>query len=164
MLSCRLIIRITFMNWLRRIGAAYQRLQVGQSPQKNLVQGFLLYTIVGFLLLSLPLLQKEGASLLDHLFIATSAISTTGLVTVGVYDTYNWLGQAVIMVLFQIGGIGYMTLTTYYLLFTTRHITAWHKRLLGAAFTMPNTIKITDFLKSVIWFTLVMELLAKLLF
>ena len=146
-----------FIRW-------YKKFQVSKSPQMNLVWGFFLYTLAGFILLSLPIFHKANVGLLDSLFISTSAISTTGLVTVSVYDSYNFFGQLIVMVLFQIGGIGYMTLTTYYLLFTTKNISPWHNKILGAEFTMPNTIKIMDFLKSVVVFTIVMEVLGAICF
>lgn len=137
----------------------YRKFRVGKSPQMNLVWGFFIYTLLGFLLLSIPLFHKSSVSFLDNLFIATSAISTTGLVTVSVFDSYNFFGQFIVMALFQFGGIGYMTLTTYYLLFTTNRITRWHTNVIGAEFTLPNTIHINDFIRSVIVFTIVMELL-----
>lgn len=52
-----------------------------------------------------------------------------------------------------------MTLTTYYLLFTTSNITHWHNKIIGAEFTLPRTIMIKDFIKSVVVFTVIMELL-----
>ncbi|WP_245759833.1 TrkH family potassium uptake protein [Robiginitalea myxolifaciens] len=125
----------------------------------NLVWGFFLYTLIGFLLLALPIFHKGELSILDSLFTSTSAVSTTGLVTVNIFESYNFFGQFIIMVLIQIGGIGYMTLTTYYLLFTTKRITHWHQRVIGAEFTLPNTIKIRDFIRSVITFTIIMEVL-----
>lgn len=130
----------------------------------NLVWGFFLYTVVGFGLLSIPLFHKTDVSFLDNLFISTSAISTTGLVTVSIFDSYNFFGQFIIMVLIQVGGIGYMTLTTYYLIFTTKKLTHWHSRVIGTEFTLPNTIKIKDFIKSVIVFTLIMETIGAILF
>ncbi len=142
----------------------YQKIQVSRSPQLNLVWGFFLYTSVGFLLLCIPLLHKADTDFLNHLFIATSAISTTGLVTVSVFDTYNFFGQLVVMILIQLGGIGYMTLTTYYLLFTTKRLTRWHNKLIGAEFTLPKSIKIEDFVKSVIVFTVVMEVIGAICF
>ena len=148
----------------KRMAARYRRFRVRNSPQRNLVYGFLLYTFVGFVLLSLPWLQKQPTALIDNLFIATSAISTTGLVTVSVFDSYTWLGQLVVVLLIQIGGIGYLTFTTYYLLTTTKTITHWHQRLLKTAFVMPQEIQIQDFLKSVIVFTVVMETLGAILF
>ena len=146
-----------FLKW-------YKKLQVSKSPQMNLVWGFFLYTILGFLLLSLPLFHRDSVGFLDNLFISTSAISTTGLVTVSVYDSYNIFGQIIVMGLFQIGGIGYMTLTTYYLLFTTKKITHWHNKVIGAEFTLPKTIMIKDFIKSVVFFTIIMETLGTIAF
>jgi len=141
-----------FLTW-------YKKFQISKSPQMNLVWGFFLYTLVGLSLLSIPLFHKNSVGFIDNLFISTSAISTTGLVTVSVYDSYNFFGQLIVMGLFQIGGIGYMSLTTYYLLFTTKNITHWHNKIIGAEFTLPKTIKIKDFIKSVIVFTAVMETL-----
>jgi trk system potassium uptake protein TrkH len=142
----------------------YEKYQVSKSPQMNLVWGFFLYTISGFVLLSIPLFHKTDISFLDNLFISTSAISTTGLVTIGVADSYNLVGQIIVMLLFQVGGIGYMTLTTYFLLFTTRRITPWHSKVIGTEFTMPKTIRIQDFVRSVIIFTIVMEMLGAISF
>lgn len=130
----------------------------------NVVLGFLMYTMIGFLLLLLPFFHKEEVSLIDHLFIATSAVSTTGLVTLSIYDAYNLGGQLIILALIQVGGIGYMTLTTYYLLYTTQRITHWHNRVIGAEFSLPKTIRINDFIRSVILFTLVMEILGAVSF
>ncbi|GMQ33451.1 TrkH family potassium uptake protein [Algoriphagus taiwanensis] len=130
----------------------------------NLVWGFFLYTLVGFGLLSIPLFHKTSVGFLDNLFISTSAISTTGLVTVSLYDSYNFIGQLIVMGLFQIGGIGYMTLTTYYLLFTTKNLTHWHHKIIGTEFTLPRTIKVNDFIRSVIVFTTVMETLGAISF
>ncbi|MTB53762.1 TrkH family potassium uptake protein [Lewinella sp. W8] len=144
---------------LRRWRILYERFQQRNSPQVNLVFGFGLYALIGTLLLLLPIFHKSSVSLLDHLFIAISAVSTTGLVTVSVFDTYNFVGQFIMMALFQLGGIGYMTLTTYFLLFTTQRITRWHSRLIGTEFTLPESIKINDFIRSVILFTVVMEIL-----
>ena len=146
-----------FLTW-------YKKIQVSKSPQLNLVWGFFLYTIIGFGLLSIPLFHSTSVGLLDNLFISTSAISTTGLVTVSVYDSYNFFGQFIIMALFQVGGIGYMTLTTYYLLFTTKNITHWHNRIIGTEFTLPKTIKMNDFIKSVVVFTVIMETLGAICF
>ncbi|WP_194529971.1 TrkH family potassium uptake protein [Zobellia roscoffensis] len=148
----------------KKLNIWYRKFQISKSPQMNLVWGFFLYTLIGFLLLSIPLFHNRSISFLDNLFIATSAISTTGLVTVSIFNSYNIFGQFIIMALIQVGGIGYMTLTTYYLIFTTRKITHWHSKIIGTEFTLPNSIQIRDFVKSVIIFTLVMETIGAILF
>lgn len=144
------------MKW-NRLGKRYRKFQLSLSPQQNLLYGFLMYTSIGWLLLCLPFLHKQPVSMMDNLFIATSAISTTGLVTVSIFDTYNWFGQFVILLLFQIGGIGYMTFTSYVLLSKKSHLTHWHQRVLNAEFSMPKGFQIRDFLKSVIIFTIIIE-------
>ncbi|MEE4000954.1 potassium transporter TrkG [Tenacibaculum sp. FZY0031] len=151
-------------NTYKKLSIWYKKFQISKTPQMNLVWGFFLYTFVGFILLSIPFFHKVDVSFLDNLFISTSAISTTGLITISIFDSYNFFGQFIIMMLIQIGGIGYMTLTTYYLLFITKKITHWHSKLLGTEFTLPDSIKIKDFIKSVIVFTLVMEAIGVILF
>lgn len=148
----------------KKLTSWYRKFQISKSPQMNLVWGFFMYTLIGFILLSVPLFHKADISILDNLFISTSAISTTGLVTISVFDSYNFFGQFIIMALIQIGGIGYMTLTTYYLIYTTKKITHWHSKLIGTEFTLPNTIKIRDFIKSVVVFTIIMETIGAILF
>ena len=72
--------------------------------------------LIGTLLLMLPACSRAGqpTPFLDWLFTATSATCVTGLV---VYDTYqHWtpLGQAIILLLIQIGGLGLVTLTQFF--------------------------------------------------
>jgi trk system potassium uptake protein TrkH len=142
----------------------YRKFQLTLSPQQNLLYGFLTYTLIGWLLLCLPLVHKQAVSALDSLFIATSAISTTGLTTVSVFDTYNWYGQLIVLLLIQIGGIGYMTFTSFVLLSKKSPLTHWHQRVLNAEFPMPKGFLIKDFLKSVIVFTILIEALGALCF
>jgi trk system potassium uptake protein TrkH len=147
-----------------RLRKQFRKLQLSLSPQQNLLFGFLTYTCIGWLLLCLPGLHKQAVTALDTLFIATSAISTTGLVTVSIFDTYNWVGQFVIMLLIQIGGIGYMTFTSFILLSNKSKLTHWHQRVLNAEFSLPKGFEIKDFLKSVIVFTVMIETIGAVCF
>lgn len=142
----------------------YRKFQLSLSPQQNLLYGFLTYTFIGWLLLCVPFFHKQAVTALDSLFIATSAISTTGLVTVSVFDTYNWFGQLIVLILIQIGGVGYMTFTSFIILSNKSNLTHWHQRLLNAEFPMPKGFEIKDFLKSVILFTVLIEILGALCF
>jgi trk system potassium uptake protein len=147
---------------MHRLIKKYRKFQLTLSPQQNLLYGFLSYTFMGWLLLCVPFVHKQAVSALDCLFIATSAISTTGLVTVSVFDTYNWLGQFIVMTLFQIGGIGYMTFTSFVLLSKKNPLSHWHQRVLNAEFAMPKGFDIKDFLKSIVVFTIVFETIGAL--
>ena len=78
----------------------------------------LLYAISIFtstFILWLPFLHKPGVtlSIIDALFTAVSAISVTGLTVVNTAETFNHLGRFVLLILFQIGGVGVMALGTF---------------------------------------------------
>lgn len=143
---------------LKKLLRRYRRFQLSLSPQQNLLYGFATYTLIGWLFLCIPLFHKQPVSMLDNLFVSTSAISTTGLVTVSVFDSYNFIGQLIIMLLFQVGGIGYMTFSSF-IVMTNRNLSQWHQRVLGAEFGMPKGFQLRDFLKSVILFTFSIELI-----
>ncbi|WP_405411296.1 TrkH family potassium uptake protein [Maribacter sp. Asnod1-A12] len=145
------------MGFIKNSRNTYIKFKLGLSPQQTLFYGFLTYITVGFLVLSIPFLQHKPVAWIDNLFTAASAVSTTGLLTVPLTDSYNFFGQLVILILIQLGGIGYLTFTTFVILSTTRKMTHWHQKILQTEFTLPNTLKIKDFLKSVVLFTLIME-------
>lgn len=73
--------------------------------------GFFALIVVGALLLMLPWAHRDGESLgwLDSFFLATSATCVTGLTTVNVAETFNGFGQAVLLCLIQLGGLGIFT-------------------------------------------------------
>ncbi len=72
---------------------------------------FLALITVGTVLLMMPWAQRSGQSLgwLDALFLSTSATCVTGLTTVNVGGTFNGFGQAVLLALIQLGGLGIFT-------------------------------------------------------
>lgn len=142
----------------------YLKFHLRLNPQQSLFFGFFMYMVLGWIFLSLPFSQKIPTDFIDTLFTSTSALSTTGLATVSTFDNYTFFGQFIILTLIQIGGIGYMTLTTYILLSTTKQITHWHKKIMQNEFTMPKEFKIQDFLKSVIVFTFTVEIIGAVLF
>lgn len=142
----------------------YLKFHLRLTPQQSIFFGFFMYMILGWIFLSLPFAQKIPTSFIDTLFTSTSALSTTGLATVSTFDNYTFFGQLILLILIQIGGIGYMTFTTYILLSTTKQITHWHKKILHNEFTMPREFKVQDFLKSVIVFTFTIEIIGAIFF
>ncbi len=135
------------------------------TSQQHVFLGFLLYILIGFGLLCLPWLQSDRAvPIIDHLFMATSAVSTTGLTTMSLSDTYTLGGQVVILLLIQIGGLGYLTFTTFLVLKGAQKMTSWHKNILKTEYSLPKSIKIRDFLSAIIKFTLIMEVLGVILY
>ncbi|MCL0100831.1 hypothetical protein M1N80_03380, partial [Peptococcaceae bacterium] len=82
------------------------------TPVQLIVLSYLFFALFGALILSLPISLKPGVTItpIDALFVATSAISVTGLTTVTISETFSNFGLAVLMIYFQLGGIGIMTL------------------------------------------------------
>ncbi len=89
------------------------------TPYQLIVLGYLLITVIGAFLLFLPISSAKGSyqSFLDALFLATSGISTSGLTVVDIGSYYSLFGQIVLMCIFQIGGIGYMTFIVFMMYF-----------------------------------------------
>jgi len=85
------------------------------TPYQVLVLGYAIVTLAGAILLCLPVSSAQGwhQPFVDSLFVATSGISTTGLTPVVVGSYYNLFGQVVLLCIFQIGGIGYMTFVVF---------------------------------------------------
>lgn len=127
------------------------------KPAQQLVLGFVAYVICGTVLLCLPWAQAQPTHWLDNLFNTVSAVSTTGLTTVSVADRYTFLGEAVIMLLFQAGGIGFMTLSSVLILARGKNLTASRLGVLKMGFTLPHYFKMKDFIVQVVVFTFICE-------
>ena len=82
------------------------------SPNQVIAAGFLGIIVAGALLLMLPIANRSGhgLSFLDSLFTATSATCVTGLVAADTWTQFNLLGQIILILLIQVGGLGYMTM------------------------------------------------------
>ncbi|MBL7085284.1 MAG: potassium transporter KtrB [Candidatus Omnitrophica bacterium] len=135
-----------FLYWLRKA-----------NPVRLVVMGYMSYIFVGFILLCLPFMHKNFVYPLDNLFIATSAVSTTGLTTVAVCNDYNFWGQLVILFLIQLGGVGYMTFSSFVILSTKKYLDDRAKNVAQTVFSIPKNFKIEKFIISVISFTAIVE-------
>ena len=94
------------------------------STTHVIMLSFLVAILAGSLLLSLPISSANGeaVSYLDALFTATTATCVTGLVTLPTVTTWSVFGQAVILVLIQVGGLGVITIMSSLMIFC---ISAW---------------------------------------
>lgn len=85
------------------------------NPTLLFVMSFILLIFIGTILLLLPNITKEiPLSLVDALFMATSAVCITGLSSVDIANTFTPFGQTVLIILVQIGGLGIMTFTGFF--------------------------------------------------
>ncbi len=97
-----------------------------------LALGFAITILVGSLLLTLPIANREGVitPYITALFTATSAVCVTGLVVVDTKSYWTPFGQAVILLLIQVGGLGFMTSSTILLLLIGRRASLRERILL----------------------------------
>lgn len=81
------------------------------NPHQLIALGFAIIILLGGLLLALPVASTTGVTigLLDAMFTSTSAVCVTGLVVLDTGQDFTVFGQVVIMLLIQIGGMGFMT-------------------------------------------------------
>jgi trk system potassium uptake protein TrkH len=130
---------------------------------KLLIFGYLLILLLGYALLCLPFSQRESIGSLDNLFIATSALSTTGLATLTIGESYTVFGQLVILLLIQIGGIGYMSLGSAIIIGRRNSLSAAGLNLLRLDFSLPDNYDIVAFVKNVVAFSFLIEFIGVLL-
>ena len=101
------------------------------SPALMMAVSFLLIILVGSGMLLMPRCVQPGVHLswIDSLFTATSAVCVTGLTTIDVPTTFTSLGQLVVMMLIQIGGLGVMTITSFFALFFMGNTSIYNQML-----------------------------------
>ncbi len=137
---------------------AFWRFLNGLHPVRLVALGYLSYITIGWLVLALPWSRAPGAvSALDALFTATSAVSTTGLATVSTGHDYSAFGQVIILILFQLGGIGYMTLGSFVVLSRGETLSARRQEIGKVVFSLPQDLRIDKFIWGVIAFTAIVE-------
>ena len=85
-------------------------------PTRVIAVSFFCVIMVGAILLTLPISSRDGqaTNFIDCLFTATSATCVTGLIVFDTYLKWSLFGQTVILILIQIGGLGLVTLTTFF--------------------------------------------------
>ncbi|MCB0688197.1 MAG: hypothetical protein KDC53_16785, partial [Saprospiraceae bacterium] len=111
------------------------------NPAQFFITSFILMTLLGALVLMLPRATYEGISFLDALFTATSAVCVTGLIVVDTGTYFTPFGQTSIVILIQLGGLGIMTLTSYFSYFFRGGTTYENQLLLK---DMTNADKIAE--------------------
>ncbi|HSG05909.1 MAG TPA: potassium transporter TrkG, partial [Nitrospiria bacterium] len=130
------------------------------SPTQILVIGYLVLIASGTFLLSLPFAAQEGRdiSLMDAVFTATSAICVTGLIIKDTPVDFSLFGQLVILLLVQLGGMGYMSAATLLLLLVGKRIGLRERMVIQetlSTFTLGGLVR---FLKNIAKFVLLVEL------
>ncbi len=133
-------------------------LYVSLKPARIIVFSYFLVTFLGSCLLKLPRATFEGISWIDAFFTSVSAVCVTGLTTLNVADKFTVEGQAIILFLIQVGGLGIITITSIITLFLHRGLRLKDELIVQQILEDNNLNSLTSILKAIIFITLLFEL------
>jgi len=129
------------------------------SPTKIIMLGFLFCALLGAVLLRLPFALQKGVTLSfeDSLFVATSSVCVTGLSTVNIGATFSFLGQLILMILIQVGGLGVVTFTTALLLILHRRLSLENRMIIQNAYNLETLSQLGVLTKKILMATFLLE-------
>ncbi len=130
----------------------------GIRPIQILPLGFLSVIVAGTLLLMLPAATRSGSmTLFDALFTATSASCVTGLTVVDTVTYFTGFGQGILLVLIQVGGLGFMIMTTFLFLIMRRKISLRNRVILKEAMSEESLMSAQQMMRSAVRYTFAVE-------
>lgn len=131
-----------------------------QHPPRLVFFSFLTVIIIGTILLSLPAAVEgtEPLSIIDALFTSTSATCVTGLIVVDTGTQFSTFGELVILLQIQVGGLGIMTLSTFFIFLISGRLSFTNKEVLVDTLSQSPYAELNRLLKVVFLFTIVIEL------
>ena len=129
------------------------------NPIRMIVVGFAGIILLGTLLLTFPVANRDGSALpfLDALFTATSATCVTGLVVFDTYTQFSLFGQFVILCLIQIGGLGFMTIASLFLMVARKRIGLAERGVLTESVSAFQIGGIVRMIRRIILLTAILE-------
>ena len=134
------------------------------SSFQIIILGFAGVILVGALLLMLPLASAEGCvtPFPKTLFTATSAVCVTGLVVEDTGSYWSVFGQAILLVLIQVGGLGVVTVAVFFVMLSKRKISLMQRSTMQDAISAPKVGGIVRLTKFFLRGTFLIELLGAL--
>ncbi len=131
-----------------------------------LALGFFFVIFGGAIILSLPISSASGevTNFIDALFTSTSAVCVTGLITLDTGSYWSFFGQTMIMILIEIGGLGFMSFTTLVAIILGKKITLRDRLLLQDAMNAFNIQGLVKMVQYILIFTISIQLLGALIF
>ena len=132
---------------------------------RTICQSFIAVILIGTILLMLPISMSDGnwSHPVTALFTATSAVCVTGLSVVDVGTYYSFWGQLFLLLLVQIGALGYMTATTILLLLLGRRFRLKEKVALQQSLEQVGLAGVEPLIKSILATTIIFEMTGLLL-
>ncbi|KEI07121.1 ATP synthase subunit J [Clostridium sp. K25] len=121
------------------------------TPVQTLALGFFIVIMVGTMLLMLPIASKSGVitPFVDAFFTSTSAVCITGLTTLNTAGYWSYFGTTIIIILIQVGGLGFMSFTTLIALLLGKKITLKERLVMQEAmnsFSLQGLVKLAKYI------------------
>ena len=140
--------------------------RIRASTTHIILLSFLIAVLIGALLLSLPISSADGKAkpFLDALFTATTSTCVTGLVVTPTVSSWSIFGQAVILILIQIGGLGVITIMSGLMILLHKKMGIGDRLLLQDAFNLNSLSGLVRFVKKVVSGTFIIEGIGALLY
>lgn len=136
------------------------------TPAQIIVFYYLLAITFSVILINLPGVYQPGVkvSFVDSLFTAVSAVSVTGLTTISIVDTYTSFGIVMLMIVLQIGGIGIMSMGTFFWLIMRKHIGLRERQLIMTDHNQYSFSGLVHLIREVVLLIFVVEIIAGFIF
>lgn len=135
------------------------------KPSKIIIIGFLILIFIGTILLALPISSATGRSIsvIDALFTSASAVCVTGLIVLDTGSDFSLIGQIIILLLIQIGGLGFMTYGVFVALLLGEKIGAKKRKLMQVSTKAIPSQNLKKLLISIFILTISLESIATVL-
>lgn len=147
-------------------GRLVQQLEKGLfrlRPPQALILSFVALSLLGAVLLKLPMASHQPTSWGQALFTAVSAATVTGLTVVDTGSHFTLFGQGVLLALMQLGGLGLMTFGVFIIYLARDRLTMQHRAALSEALNDPGQANLHGLLLAMFGFTFAMEAAGTLL-
>ena len=129
------------------------------KPEQTMILGFAIIILIGAILLNLPISSRNGQSIgfIDALFTSTSAVCVTGLITVDTATHWSEFGHIIIIILIQVGGLGFMTIATSFALIAKRKINLKEMLVIQESLNQLNLSGLIKLTKNLLAITFIIE-------
>lgn len=135
------------------------------APAQIIILSFSVIIFTGTLLLALPISAAEGKDIafIDAFFIATSATCVTGLSTISLADNFSFVGQMIVLVLLQIGGLGYMTLHSSMMILLGKSMAVKNQVMMQDLLDISSMSDLIAMIVDIVKYTIVIEIIGALI-
>ncbi len=136
------------------------------SSVQVIVSYYVLMTLIALILFYLPIFRQTGShvSFIDMFFMAVSTISITGLTTFPINEVFNEQGVILLEILFQVGGLGIMMISTFFFILSKRKVTLKQRQLIMTDMNQPRLSGIVRLIRTTFTIILGLQIISGLIF